>query len=824
MRRNRIAVSCLALVIIFFVGLYDARSAENEEAKQVTCTGKVVDEQGRPIAGVKITLYEMIYNETTYSYDIKNPSEVTTKNDGAFSFSRRIENDRYRYAYIIAEKEGLAIGWANWRMRDGDADLEIKIGQPDALAGIVVNDNNKPISQAEVSIYMLLKGEGENKQYLTGGMATKLFTVKTDEEGKFIFTKLPAKATADFLVKKTGLATINTWTTSASLTYTAGQRDIKLALPVEAKIEGIVVEKETGKPAAGITLIVRQDRNRPAQEPFDSKDDGTFSVGSLARGSYIIEHMQPSDELADWVTDPVEVITEVGKTKSGVKIELSKGGVLEVKVIDAVNKEPVENASVGVNNRISDRYSYSRSDKKGIARMRLMPGDYQLNNVYKQGYSQQRLQDTVTIEDGKTERLEYELVGMPKIMGVVRDEKGEVLEGVKLKICPMGGRDDVTTDSEGKFEMTYDPAGWGGPQIPIMYLVCRHEERNLATAVQIEEDNRSIDVKLEPGVMFIGKVVDPNGNGIKEATFYVNLRASNWGSPIGRDFPVTDEQGRFEIQAIPAEHRYNLRAQAEGYGEISKEVDIEEIVNNCFDAGTITLPVANLSVSGVVVDDNDKPVAGARIFCYGDNQPHRDTQTDVEGKFTIEKVCAGRIRINADKTGATRLYGYIETEGGATDVRIVISERPTSTRYEPRRPSSLVGRPLPELKEVGIDLPSADIDGRIMLACLFDMEQRPSRHCVTQLAKQADQLKSKGITIIAVQASKIDQTALIQWVEKYNIPFPVGMVKEDAEKARFTWGVRSLPWLILTDTKHIIRSAGFSIKELNEKLEQFEGG
>jgi len=53
---------------------------------------------------------------------------------------------------------------------------------------------------------------------------------------------------------------------------------------------------------------------------------------------------------------------------------------------------------------------------------------------------------------------------------------------------------------------------------------------------------------------------------------------------------------------------------------------------------------------------------------------------------------------------------------------------------------------------------------------------------------------------------------------KYNISFPIGMVEDDAEKARLTWGVRSLPWLILTDSEHIVRSAGFRVDELNEKI------
>jgi len=241
-------------------------------------------------------------------------------------------------------------------------------------------------------------------------------------------------------------------------------------------------------------------------------------------------------------------------------------------------------------------------------------------------------------------------------------------------------------------------------------------------------------------------------------------------------------------------------------------------VDNRLDIGTITLAVANLSVSGVVVNDEDKPVAGAEIYCYGDNQPSRRTQTDTDGKFTLENVCAGKIRISANKSGTPRLYGSTETEGGATDVQIVISQRSSSTRYQPKRPPSLVGRPLPELKDVKVEIPSSDTEGKMILVCFFDMEQRPSRYCVNQLAKRAEQLKQQGIIVVAVQASKIDENTLNEWVKKYKIPFAVGIVQGNVEKSRFAWGVRSLPWLILSDRKHIIRSGGFGINALNEKI------
>ena len=44
------------------------------------------------------------------------------------------------------------------------------------------------------------------------------------------------------------------------------------------------------------------------------------------------------------------------------------------------------------------------------------------------------------------------------------------------------------------------------------------------------------------------------------------------------------------------------------------------------------------------------------------------------------------------------------------------------------------------------------------------------------------------------------------------------MVQGDVEKIRFAWGVRSLPWLVLTDRNHIVIAEDFPLTELDEKI------
>jgi len=87
-----------------------------------------------------------------------------------------------------------------------------------------------------------------------------------------------------------------------------------------------------------------------------------------------------------------------------------------------------------------------------------------------------------------------------------------------------------------------------------------------------------------------------------------------------------------------------------------------------------------------------------------------------------------------------------------------------------------------------------------------------------QLSKKTKELKAKDVVVVAIQASKVGNDKLNDWIQKNKIIFPVGKVQGDGEETCFTWGVRSLPWLILTNKKHIVMAEGFSVTELDDKL------
>ena len=131
------------------------------------------------------------------------------------------------------------------------------------------------------------------------------------------------------------------------------------------------------------------------------------------------------------------------------------------------------------------------------------------------------------------------------------------------------------------------------------------------------------------------------------------------------------------------------------------------------------------------------------------------------------------------------------------------------------QPELLIGKPLPELKDYGIK--SIENDKKLLI-CFFDMEQRPSRNCIIQLNKRIQELKEKEIAIAAIHASEIEKEKINEWIKGNDISLTVGMIQDSEDKTRENWGVQSLPWLILTDKNHIVIDEGFSIDEIDEKI------
>jgi hypothetical protein len=136
--------------------------------------------------------------------------------------------------------------------------------------------------------------------------------------------------------------------------------------------------------------------------------------------------------------------------------------------------------------------------------------------------------------------------------------------------------------------------------------------------------------------------------------------------------------------------------------------------------------------------------------------------------------------------------------------------------YQPE-PPALVGKTLPDLNSFKCKFTPEPAPNARTLVCFWDMQQRPSRHCIMQLNEMAQELEAKNISVVTVHV-KTDENTLNQWKTENHIEFPVAMIQADEEKTCRNWGVRSFPWLILTDKNHIVTAEGFNINEPDEKI------
>lgn len=462
----------------------------------------------------------------------------------------------------------------------------------------------------------------------------------------------------------------------------ADQAGIKLMLPAEAGIEGVVVEKASGKPVGGVYVAAYPDRRQSAALPGNlaiTAPDGTFRIGGLSAGQYVLELSAAPGQVAEWVAEEVRLSVKAGETTSGVRMQVTKGAILEVLVKDPTGK-PVDNVHVYLRPTQRERSLISGdTDANGLARIRVIAGGYTALQLYRRGYTSCKSTEQMTVEEGQTKRIECTLSPTPIVTGIVRDEAGNPLAGVQVQATWSRSLSSFTaeerSDASGMFEIT------GYPSLTerdtVVVFVARDLERNLAQALDIDERVGPLDLKLKPGVVVAGTVLDQEGKPVRGASARVELRMSKATVPLGWAEPApAGPNGVFEVKAIPPGREYAVTISAYRYVKRTISINVLNPKENRHDVGPVKLTRGNLSVSGIVVDPNGNPVADAQVSTSGEGQPDLwHANTDAQGRFTIKGVCPGPIGLHADSPGARTMYGDAQAEGGATDVKIITSKK-----------------------------------------------------------------------------------------------------------------------------------------------------
>ena len=220
----------------------------------------------------------------------------------------------------------------------------------------------------------------------------------------------------------------------------------------------------------------------------------------------------------------------------------------------------------------------------------------------------------------------------------------------------------------------------------------------------IGTDTEEATIKLQKGIEIKGKVLNADNAPISGARVLLYFRGSRFSSSSGREMK-TDDQGEYSFNALAPEQKYSINiTNAEGYGTGRQNVEPgpdESFVS----VKDIVLKLADQKLSGQVVDVDGKGIANVRLHCYGQEQPNLNATTDEDGKFTLDNVCSGEINISANyRQGSEYMYGNVQTEGGAQDVKIILTQQGGSQRFVPKQAPSLVGKALPDMTACGVSV------------------------------------------------------------------------------------------------------------------------
>jgi protocatechuate 3,4-dioxygenase beta subunit len=509
----------LLLAAVFLAALLmPAVHAGETPAKGRVLAGKVVDEEGQPVAGAKVML--------------ERNEPVVTRESGVFE----ILNPPTETHTLAVYQPGFA-PLVVPRLEIAEKDLRVDLGtltlrKAAVLEGRVADPEGKPVAGAKVIASILAAAVMDR---FKGSIQENPGNLVTDAEGRFRLKEVHPREKFTVYVQRTGYIDETLQVTRV----TAGQ-PLEIVLRPEAAISGRVID-EAGEPVANATV-----RFMPEARTAENEWRGAAATGP--DGSFLLEKLDagPARLVAaaeECGTAEIDLTLEAGEDRKNVVLRLrAEGPTLEGRVSDSQGR-PVAGASVHVMlvMPLANRGS-ATTDENGRFRLDgLLLGEV---TVYASHPENSRsIQRKVLLQPGRNE---IDLAFPPghPVSGRVVNDQGVPVADSSIRIestDPLKVSCQCTTAADGSFitcelpDGNYQIHAWSGEQGGTPWLPVQVSGRPVT----------DLELQLQPRARIVGRIrgMEP------DQILWLTVWALNVKTSEVREGRIAHD-GRYEISNV----------------------------------------------------------------------------------------------------------------------------------------------------------------------------------------------------------------------------------------------------------------------------------
>ncbi len=626
----------------------------------VTVTGTVVGPGRIPIEGARVMVYCPPREWVKWRI-----AETTTQADGTFSVEFDSEPAPERLS-ATAIADGFAVAYGEF---DVGRDVRLMLGaSPGVVRGRVVDAANAPVVGATVWLGDLQMWT-PNRPKSIG--SSPLVTTTTDAEGAFTLSGVPpgllvrVAIDAPGFVRQLGDAGSAGDPVDATRTFTLQRASV---------ITGHV--RNGGEPLASARVsawAIRSTGRVPAEAITDDEAitdaDGKFVFNRLPAAEYVLTLVDVDYQTA--TRQRVSVGAE--QTLEDVDLEATEAGIVEGTVTLADTGEPASGAFVsasgGSGGGVRDDGTYSIVVPAGNCEL----GVYNKGAARYYSASEPDVREVTVTAGQTTSGVNFRMLPSSIFSGVCMDPDGNPVAGALVQVLvsqymSLPGVKPLTTNGDGAFTVKPEYNGSGRP----WSVYARHEERELAGLIQIEDSAADLSLQMHPGAWASTSILDATGAGVPGVRLIARLRGrGDWDAFPGDS--STDENGLVMIGPLPSgsELTVNTWRSILGYaldlpwdpsGETVRLLEGERL-----ELPAVTVQPEGWADTGVVFDAAGNPAARAPVRCRqywqgpplfeGHNYPDV-VRADAEGRFTMPGLPnreATLVAVSADDTEAAVL-------------------------------------------------------------------------------------------------------------------------------------------------------------------------